>query len=147
MPMPVADDGPPVGAWTRRMVHLFLLVFAVTGVAHLELFPFSGFRLFSELRPAERQSWELRAVTEAGDEVAIRLADLPIGYRNSTTLLRTFDDLTPAERDAICEAWAEPLRDRGVAVTLVRVYSLLQGVRPDAPPPVRRLAYECGGGP
>ena len=94
-------------------MHLFLLVFAVTGVAHLELFPFSGFRLFSELRPAERQSWELRAVDDGGrrDPDPAR-ATCPSGYRNSTTLLRDFDDLTTAERDAICDAWAEPLRDR-----------------------------------
>ena len=143
--MPPADQGPAVGAWTRRLVHLFLLVFAVTGVAHLELFPFSGFRLFSELRPAERQSWELRAVDETGDETPIRLADLPLGFRNSTTLLRSFDDLTPADRDEICDAWAAPRRDRGEPVVNVHIYSVVQSVRPDGPPPTRSLAYECGG--
>jgi hypothetical protein len=143
--MPVADEGPPVSARTRRLLHLFLLVFAITGVAHLELFPFSGFRLFSELRPAERQSWQLRAVDEAGDEIPIRLGELPLGYRNSSIRLRAFDDLTAAERDDICDAWAEPLRDSGTVVTRVRVYAVVQGVRPDAGPPVRRLAYECGG--
>jgi len=145
--MPPADEGPAVGAWTRRLVHLFLLAFAVTGLATLELFPFSGFRLFSELRPAERQSWELRAVDEAGDEIPIRLGDLPLGFRNSTTLLRGFDDLTTAERDAICDAWAQPLRDRDVPVVGVRVYSVVQSVRPDGPPRTRTLAYECGGQP
>jgi hypothetical protein len=142
--MPPADDGPAVSAWTRRLVHLFLLVFAVTGVATLELFPFSGFRLFSELRPAERQSWALRAVDEAGDEIPIRLADLPLGFRNSTTLLRGFEDLSSAERDEICDAWAQPLRERDVSVVGVRIYSVVQSVRPDGPPPTRTLAYECG---
>jgi hypothetical protein len=142
--MPPADEGPAVSAWTRRLVHLFLLVFAVTGVATLELFPFSGFRLFSELRQAERQSWELRAVHESGDEIPIRLAELPLGFRNSTTLLRGFDDLTAAERDEICDAWAQPLRDRDVPVVVVRIYSVVQSVRPDAPPRTRTLAYECG---
>ncbi len=143
--MPPADEGPAVSAWTRRLVHLFLLVFAVTGVATFELFPFSGFRLFSELRPAERQSWALRAVDEAGDEIPIRLADLPLGFRNSTTLLRGFDDRSSAERDEICDAWAQPLRERDVPVISVRIYSIVQSVRPDGPPPTRALAYECGG--
>ena len=143
--MTVADEGPPVSARTRRFVHLFLLVFAITGVAHLELFPFSGFRLFSELRPAERQSWELRAVDETGGEIAIRLGELPLGYRNSTTLLRGFAGLTAVERDEICDAWAAPLRDRGNAVVSVRIYSVVQSVRPDGPPPTRALAYACGG--
>jgi hypothetical protein len=143
--MPVPDEGPPVSGRTRRLVHLFLLVFAVTGVAHLELFPFSGFRLFSELRPSERQSWQLRAVDEEGAEIAIRLTELPLGYRNSSTLLRDFDALTPDERDDICDAWAQPLRDRGTSVREVRVYAVVQVLRRDAPPPVRTLAYECGG--
>ena len=143
--MTVADDGPAVTARTRRLVHLFLLVFAVTGVAHLELFPFSGFRLFSELRPSERHSWELRAVDEAGEELPIRMGELPLGYRNSTLLLRDFDDLHPSERDEVCDAWAGPLRDAGTSVVQVRVYSVVRGVRPDAAPPERRLAYECGG--
>jgi hypothetical protein len=143
--MPAADEAPAVTARTRRLVHLFLLVFALTGIAHLELFPFSGFRLFSELRTAERQSWQLRAVDEGGDEHAIRLADLPLGYRNSTSKLRSFGDLSAARRDEVCDAWAEPLRERGTQVTSVRVYSVVQSVRPDGPPAVRRLAYECGG--
>jgi hypothetical protein len=141
----VADPGPAVTARTRRLVHLFLLVFAITGVAHLELFPFSGFRLFSELRPAERHSWELRAVDPSGDELPIRLGDLPLGFRNSTTLLPGFDDLTAAERDEICDAWAGPLRADGIAVVRVHVYAVQRSVRPGSPPPERRLAYECGG--
>jgi hypothetical protein len=140
----MADDGPPVSALTRRLLHVFLLVFAVTGVAHLELFPFSGFRLFSELRPADRQSWELRAVDRTGDEIAIRLGDLPLGYRNTSTQLKDFAGMNAAERDEICDAWAEPLRDGGNAVVGVRIYSVVQSVRPDGPPPTRELAYECG---
>jgi hypothetical protein len=143
--MPVADDGPSVGAWTRRFVHLFLVVFAITGVAHLELFPFSGFRLFSELRPADRLSWQLRAVDAAGEETPIRLAALPIGFRNTSRRLRTFDHLSQAERDDICDAWAQPLRESGAQVARVRVYAVVQSVWPHAPPPTRRLAYECGG--
>jgi hypothetical protein len=141
----VADEGPEVTARTRRLVHLFLLVFAITGVAHLELFPFSGFRLFSELRPSERQSWELRAVDDSGDELPIRLGDLPLGFRNSSILLRDFDGLTASERDDICDAWTEPLRADGIEVVQVHIYSVQRSVRPDGPEPERRLAYECGG--
>jgi hypothetical protein len=142
--MPEVDEAPAVGRRTRRVLHAFLLVFAVTGVAHLELYPFSGFRLFSEVRPAERHSWQLRAVDGAGDELPIRLADLPLGYRNTTLLIAGFDDLAPGERDEICDAWVGPLRDRGVDVRGVRVYAVVESVRPDHGPPRRRLAHECG---
>ena len=142
MPAPPA----PVTRRTRRLVHLFLLVFAVTGVAHLELFPFSGFRLFAEVRGAERTSWQLRAVDGDGGEHAIRLGDLPLGYRNTSSLLLEFPSLAPRERDAICDAWARPRRQAGETVTEVRVYRVVQDVRPGAGPPERTLAYRCGGG-
>jgi hypothetical protein len=143
--VPLADDDLAVSPWTRRFVHLFLLMLAVSGVARLELFPFSAFRLFSEMRPAERQSWQLRAVDEAGDETPIVLGELPVAYRNTSRLLGEFDDLSPAERDEICDAWAQPYRDDGAEIARVRVYEVVQSVRPDAPPGSRRLAYECGG--
>ena len=126
-------------------MHVFLLVFAITGVAHLELFPFTGFRLFSELRGAERESWQLRAVGPDGAETPIRLSVLPLAYRNTTRLLLSFDDLSATEQDAVCEAWAQPRRDSGAAVVRVRVYAVVESVRPDGPAPRRRLAYECGG--
>jgi hypothetical protein len=143
----VSEDPPQVSRRVRFGVHAFLFAFAVTGVAHLELFPFSGFRLFAELRPSVRESWQLRAVDAAGAETAIRLSELPVGYRNTTTLLLTFDDLTPAERDEVCDAWATPLRDAGADVVGVRVYAVVDEVRPDDRPPRRTLAYECGGRP
>ena len=142
--MQVVEEEPVVSARTRWFVHALLLTFALTGVAHLELFPFSGFRLFSELRHAERESWQLRAVDEEGEETAIRLGDLPLGFRNTTTLLRGFDDLSARERDEVCDAWAEPQREGGTAVVGVRVYAVVESVRPDGPPAVRTLAYECG---
>ena len=143
-PREVEEVPASVSARTRRAVHLFLLVFALTGLAHLELFPFSGFRLFSELRSDERVSWQLLAVDADGEESPIRLSELPVGYRNSTKLLPGFADLTEAERDAICDAWAAPTRASGQEVVEVRVYEIVQGVHPDAAPPDRRLAHTCG---
>ena len=128
-------------------MHLFLAVLLVGGVAHLEAFPFSAFRLFSELRPSVRQSWELRAVDADGAETPIRLAELPLGFRNSTTLLRDFPHLTTAERDGVCDAWAQPRRDAGHRVAGVRVYEVVDDVRPGGTAPRRRLAYDCGTSP
>jgi hypothetical protein len=142
-----ADTDPDrISPATRRGVHLFLLVFAITGIAHLELFPFSGFRLFAEVRGAERVAWQLRAVDGDGHEEAIRLGELPVAYRNTTTLLHEFPGLTAAERDRICDAWTQPARADGRPITSVRVYEVVESVRPDGPAPRRRLAYECGSG-
>jgi hypothetical protein len=143
--MEVAEDQTAVSPRVRVGVYAFLLVFAVTGFATLEVFPFSGFRLFSELRPSERESWQLRAVDANGVETPIRLGELPVAYRNTTTLLLSFDDLTAGERDEVCDAWATPLRETGADVVGVRVYAVVDEVRPDDRPPRRTLAYECGG--
>ena len=130
---------------TRRGVHAFLLVFAITGIAHLELYPFSGFRLFSELRGDERRGWQLRAVDDEGEEVGISLGHLPLGYRQTARLIPGMADMSADERDEICNAWADPLRARGVEVVRVRIYRTVVSVRPDAAPPERTLEYECGG--
>lgn len=135
---------PAVSAPTRHLVHAFLVVFLVCGFATLEVFPFSGFRLFSQLRGDERESWQLRAVDDEGQERSIVLGDLPLSYRKTSLVIGDWEDLTPGRRDAICDAWAGPLRASGVTVTEVRIYRVVQSVRPHAPPPDRRLAYTCG---
>ena len=128
----------------RRTVHVFLLVFALAGVAHVELWPFTGFRLFSELRGAERTAWSIAAVDPAGAERTIELHDLPVAYRNTSRLLEGFDHRSQDSRDAVCDAWVAPLREAGAGVVGVRVYELTISVRPGGPPTRRRLAYECG---
>ena len=142
---PAADSGPPISSRTRHLLHVFLLVFVITGIAHIELYPFSGFRLFSELRGDERRGWQLRAVDDEGDEVGISLGHLPLGYRQTARLIPGMADLSADERDEICNAWADPLRERGVEVVRVRIYRTAVSVHPDAPPLERTLEYECGG--
>lgn len=143
-----ADDAPdvPVAPGVRRAVLGFLAAFALTGVAHLELWPFTGFRLFSEVRTAEREGWAIVAVDPAGVEHDVRLADLPVAYRNTARQIDGFDDRTPQERDEVCDAWADAVRERGQEVDHVRIYAVVASVRPDGPPPQRTLAYECGSG-
>jgi len=136
---------PEVSPLTRHLVHAFLLVFAVAGFARLELYPFSGFRLFSELRSDKRVGWQLVAVDDEGKEVPIKLGDLPLGYRQSARVIPGMAHDSADERDEICDAWAAPLRARGVDVERVRIYRTVGSLRPDSPPPERTLTYECGG--
>jgi hypothetical protein len=143
----VAVREPEVSPRTRRGVYAFLLVFTIAGIAHLELYPFSGFRLFSEVRGEARTSWELRAVDGRGQEIPIDVDRLPLGYRQAKRLIPTMDDLDAHERDELCDAWTTPLRESGVDVARLRIYRTVESVRPDGPPGVRELQYECGGTP
>lgn len=144
--MPDLEIPAGVSPRLRRAVHLFLLVFAITGLAHIELWPFTGFRLFSELRGSERAAWSIAAVDADGAERTIELHDLPVAYRNTSKLLEGFGHRSVASRDAVCDAWAEPRREAGEEVVGVRVYALTISVRPGGPPTRRILAYECGTG-
>jgi hypothetical protein len=141
----VAVHDPSVSSRTRHLVHAFLLVFAVTGLAHLELHPFSGFRLFAEVRGEERTSWDIEAVDADGRTIPIVLDDLPLGYRQSWRFIPSLDERPRSERDAICDAWTVPLRDEGHEITKVRVFRTVRSVRPEAPPGERSLVLECGG--
>jgi hypothetical protein len=136
---------PDVSPLTRHLVHAFLAVFAVAGIATFEVYPFSGFRLFSELRGEVRTSWELRAVDDTGREIEIDIDRLPLGYRQAKRLIATMPHLDDEERDALCDAWAMPVREQGIEVVRVRIYRTVANVRPDGPPPERTLQYECGG--
>lgn len=136
--------GAQVPAGPRRAVHWFLLVFAITGVAHLEAWPFTGFRLFSEVRTSLREGWQIVAVDSEGDEHDVHLDDLPVAYRNTSRLIPGLAGRTPAEREEVCDAWAAPLRDDGDDVAGIRVYAVTASVRPDGPPPTLVLTYECG---
>ncbi len=142
-----SSGAPEVGAGARRFVHLFLAVFVVCGIGTFEVLPFSGFRLFSELRGDERRSWQLRAVDASGSEHPITLDDLPLSYRKTTILIEGWEDRSGEERDAICEAWSGPLRASGVEVRSVRIYRVVASVRPGGGAPDRRLAYTCGRRP
>ena len=141
----MAVHDPAVSSRTRHLVHAFLLVFAVTGIAHLELYPFSGFRLFSELRGADRTSWTLYAVDGRGAEVEIDVERLPLGYRQAKRLIPTMADMSSHEREELCDAWATPLREGGSEVVRVRIYRTVASVWPDGASAEPTLQYECGG--
>jgi hypothetical protein len=132
-----------VPTWTRRFVYGFLAVLVVCGLAGIEAWPFSGFKLFSALRDDERVSWQIMGVDRAGDESTIVLSELPVAYRNTTTLLREFDDMSPDERDEVCEAWSRPRRERGEPLVRVRIYRKTTILGAETPPPERQLMWEC----
>jgi hypothetical protein len=127
----------------RRALHVFLLLFAVFGVAHIEAWPLTGFRLFSEARTSERQGWQIVTVDGAGVEHDLDLHDLPAGYQGTTRQIPGLADAGQDRRDRACAAWAAPLRDAGRDVAEVRVYEIVESVRPGAPPAERTLAFRC----
>jgi hypothetical protein len=135
------DAEPP--RWTRWFVHALLAVVVLCGLLRLELFPMSAFKLFSGVRHDDHKSWQIRAVA-GEEETSILLGDLPVAYRNTSSILNDFDEMHPSERDAVCAAWADPLRAGGQRIDVVRIYRVTTSVRPGGPPPTKELRWECG---
>jgi hypothetical protein len=119
-------------------------VLLVCGLVGIEAWPFSGFRLFSSMRSDERVSWEIVWVDPLDQEDTVSLADLPVAYRNTSTIIAEFDTLSVAERDAVCDAWVGPLREDGAPVDRVRIYRRTTFVGDTHAPPTRELRWECG---
>ena len=143
MPEPATTERP-VPTWTRRFVYGFLGALLVCGLASIEAWPFSAFKLFSAIRDGERESWQIVWVDPQDREDTISLYDLPVAYRNTTTLLREFESMSKDERNEVCDAWAQPLRERGRPVEHVRVYRRTTSLGDEPPPATRKLMWECG---
>jgi hypothetical protein len=127
----------------RVAVYVFLAVFVVFGFSSIEAWPFSSFKLFSQVRDAERVIWSVEVTTTDGEGIPVRMGDLPLGYGNSILRAGHFDEYTPSERDEICRAWAAALVDDEVDVRSVSVFRTVDDVRDRAQERSREPVHRC----
>ncbi len=136
-------DAHDVPLWTRCVAYGLIGLVALAGVASIEAWPLSGFKLFSATRGPTRVSWELQAVVDGEEQfVSVGDAGAELGY--STLVLADFDEMSARERDDICDAWVAPLRTSGTPVDALRVYRITSDIRPDGAEPVVKLMWTCG---
>jgi hypothetical protein len=119
----------------------------VCGLVGIEWWPFTGWRLYSRVRTDSRITWEAATVAPGGEETVVDPNNLPLGYRHVELLLARFPDTSKAEREDICEAIADGVRDQGHDVTAVRVYRVDEHLRESGGDVVLdrapELRYEC----
>ena len=143
-----SDELPARGI--RAFVLAFLSAFVVCGLVGLELWPLTGWRLFSQLRTDHQVAWRATAVAD-GHETQIRFGELPGAYRNFPLVMRTLPARPRQEQEAACRAWLEAARAELPAATEVRIYrvdwylSHRHGTR-DGPPPKTTLLFTCDHG-
>jgi hypothetical protein len=131
----------------RAFVVVFLVAFAVCGLFGLELWPLTGWRLFSQLRTDHQVAWRATAVGDDGEK-QIPFDDLPRAYRNFPLVMRTFSELPPAEQGAACRAWLEAARRERPGTRTVRLYRIdwylshRHGSR-EGPPPRSTFLLAC----
>lgn len=126
----------------------FLATFLVCGLAGIELWPLTGWRLFSRPRAEVSRFWEATAVGHDGTERRIPFGRLPWAYRGALHVMIGFGGLSGPQRAGVCRAWAEAARGLGYDVAGIRIYrgerhlSVRVGER-SAPPSARALRYSC----
>jgi hypothetical protein len=145
---PRPEELPP--RRVRTFVAVFLGAFVLCGLLGLELWPLTGWRLFSQLRTDHQVTWQAAAVGAEG-ETQIRFAELPRAYRNFPLVMRTYSALPRAAQVEACRLWLEAARGSIPAATELRIYrvdwylSYRHGSR-DGPPPRRTLLMTCSSG-
>lgn len=145
---PRPDELPPRGI--RAFVAAFLLAFVVCGLVGLEVWPLTGWRLFSQLRTDHQVAWRATAVAD-GRETQIHFDQLPRAYRNFPLVMRTLPTRPRQEQAAVCVAWLDAARAEHPATTEVRIYrvdwylSHRHGAQ-DGPAPKTTLLLACDRG-
>jgi hypothetical protein len=108
------------------------LVAVVTGcgLAGVEAWPLTGWRLFSERRGPMVTRLEARAVLLDGSEAPVPFGRLPHAYSGSVPVLRHMAAQRPEQREPACEAWAVATAMlTSTPVAEVRVYELADDLR------------------
>ena len=145
-----AAQPAPAPRWARWFVGAFLALFVVCGVAGLEAWPLTGWRLFADARQARQPGFQAVTVDRAGRETPIPFRDLPVGYHGDVQVLKSFGGLPRDRQAAVCQAWAEAVRTRGGEVAEVRIYQTVTDVSrrvgDRGAPPDRTLRFTCRPG-
>jgi hypothetical protein len=137
-----------VPASARWLVRGFLAAFLLCSVFGLELWPLTGFRLFSRVRHQTRFIWTADAVLAGGREVQVVFMDLPRAYQGFGLIMNGFRHLSPGDKRASCEAWLTEVRRVDGQADALRLYRVTwtalprKGARPARSPP-RKLDYVC----
>ncbi|HEX9969337.1 MAG TPA: hypothetical protein VGB03_04295, partial [Acidimicrobiales bacterium] len=123
------------------------VAFTVAAAADLNLWPLTGWRLFSTMRGPTQAGWEAAVVSSDGAERPLPFDQLPRGYRGGLHVLQEYPRLSDDERRSVCTAWLDGVRGAGIDAAAVRVVRTRSTVSLGGAPPtttkVREAFYEC----
>lgn len=116
--------------WARPFVVILLATFVTCGVLGIEAWPLSGFRLFSSPRSSLAARWQLLALTADGERVPVNVSRLGAAYKGFGFVARSFDDLSSAERAALCTVWLRAASSIGIDAVGLMLVKVEQRLRP-----------------
>jgi hypothetical protein len=147
----MTTEPPPPGSVSpaiRWFVRIFLAAFVVCSVFGFEVFPLTGFRLFSHVRPEVQVVWEADTVEGRGVQERLWFEDLPRAYQGFPFVVRGFTRLPADRKLAMCEAWLSQARRVEHDASALHIYREDWKALPrlgdrSAAPTHRILAYAC----
>lgn len=99
-----------ISAGQRAFVWVLLGLLCIPGVIGFELWPASGWRLFSLARDDSQTVWVLEAETADGGTRRVSLEELPVAYRLADWILAELPRSSAARREAVCTALLDAVR-------------------------------------
>lgn len=96
------DPGP--SRLVQAFVGLVLLLLVVPGVADVEAWPMTAWRLFSLSRGERQTEWVVEAVSADGSERTVSLEELPLRYRHAAWPMAEVPEAWPEDREELCQA-------------------------------------------
>ena len=141
--MRTTSGDPHVSRATRAAVYVFLAVFLICGLARIEAWPFTGFRMFSHVRERVQTWWSIRYVDATGAEHAMPFGRLDHGYQGWVHIAGGFAALTESQQLGVCRAYLDAVPGSNE----IRFYSVERdlGVRPGgvSAPGTETLMHRC----
>ena len=142
----LSERGP--GRGIRLFVAAFLGLFLISGLAGVEAWPLTGWRLYSRVVHGDFWGWQVLAVGADGVERPVDLRHLPAAYHGVPYLLNHFDGLPEAEREAACAALGIAARAQYAGAAGVAIDHVLGRIPahphdPPSPPSDRIRVHQC----
>ena len=114
----------------KAVVLLALALLLVAGVATVEAWPFTGWRLYSNTKGPTAGGYFAYWVGNDGAEHKVNYDDLPYSYRRAPYVLDKFPRSDAATREEVCDALVHGERNNGRDVASIRVYWEVRRVVP-----------------
>jgi hypothetical protein len=118
-PNDVEPDAVPRSA--RWLVGALFVLLLVPGLVGFDLWPLTGWRLFSLARDDTQTLWVLEAVDGDGSSRLVDVEELPLRYRHAEWPMADLPGTSTARRQAVCEALLGAVVDIEPATAELRI--------------------------
>lgn len=116
-----APDTGPAPPAVRRLLAIVFAALLIPGVVGFDLWPLTGWRLFSLALDDTAERWVIESVDEEGSSRLVSPEELPFGYRHAEWPMRSLPDASPERREAMCVALAAAVAEIDPGVVELRL--------------------------